>query len=92
MSRDTADAATMGFRGGDCIVAASFDKPGAFVPLLDLVATQEKLKRAWLEAAVAWEVCASIHESFAKGKDALYSTRHADFVRHAEEARSKATA
>ena len=45
----------------------------------------------WKEAAIAWEVCASIHEKWAKGKDALYSTRHADFVKHAAEARAKLT-
>ena len=44
----------------------------------------------WLEAAIAWEVCASIHETFAKGKDALYKTRHGDFVKDADEARRKA--
>lgn len=44
----------------------------------------------WLEAAIAWEVCASIHETFAKRKDALYTTRHGDFVAHAEESRRKA--
>jgi hypothetical protein len=44
----------------------------------------------WLEAAIAWEVCASIHEKYAKGKDALYKTRHADFVAHAKEARRRA--
>jgi len=43
----------------------------------------------WLEAAVAWEVCASIHETWAKGKDALYKTRHADFVKHADDARNR---
>ena len=43
----------------------------------------------WIEAAIAWEVCASIHESYAKGKDPFYSTRHADFVRHAEDARAQ---
>ena len=44
----------------------------------------------WLEAAVAWEVCASIHQQWAKGKDAVYSTRQADFQKHAEDARAKA--
>ena len=44
----------------------------------------------WLEAAVAWEVCASIHERYAKGKDALYSTRRKDFLKHAEDARKMA--
>lgn len=46
----------------------------------------------WLEAAVAWEVCASIHERYAKGKDALYSTRRRDFLKHAEDARKMANA
>ena len=44
----------------------------------------------WLEAAIAWEVCASLHRKFCKGKDALFSTRQADYVRHAEDARKKA--
>lgn len=43
----------------------------------------------WKEATIAWEVCASIHRTWANGKDALYSTRQADFVRHAEDARKK---
>lgn len=42
----------------------------------------------WKEAAIAWEVCASIHREWAKGKDALYTTRQADFVKHAENARA----
>ena len=45
----------------------------------------------WKEAAIAWSVCASIHEQWAKGKDALYKTRHADFKRHAERARKLAS-
>ena len=43
-----------------------------------------------LEAAIAWEVCASIHQKYAKGKDALFTTRQADFIKHAEDARMKA--
>jgi hypothetical protein len=46
----------------------------------------------WLEATIAWEVCASIHEKFAKGKDALYKKRHADFVKHVDACRAKAIA
>ena len=42
----------------------------------------------YLEAAVAWEVCASIHREFAKGRDGVFTTRQADFIRHAEEARA----
>src|SRR5574337_1057550 len=41
----------------------------------------------WKEATVAWAVCTSIHKRFA-GRDALYKTRHADFVRHEAEARA----
>ncbi len=41
----------------------------------------------WLEAAIAWEVCASMHQEYCKGKDPFYTTRHADFVGHAEECR-----
>jgi hypothetical protein len=48
----------------------------------------------WKEAAIAWSVCASIHERFAKpgsrGKDAFYTTRQADFQRHHEAARALA--
>ena len=42
----------------------------------------------WLEAAIAWEVCASLHREYAKGKDALFTTRQADFVKHANNART----
>lgn len=44
----------------------------------------------WKEAAIAWTICASIHAKFAKNKDAFFSTRQADFIRHADEARAKA--
>lgn len=53
---------------------------------------QTDSSRGWLEAAIAWEVCASIHQTWAKGKDALFTTRHADFVKHASDARQKALA
>lgn len=41
----------------------------------------------YLEAAVAWEVCASIHFTYAKGRDALFTRRQQDFVEHAAECR-----
>ena len=57
--------------------------------LRELLAEPQGEPDGWLEAAVAWEVCASIHQTWAKGKDALFTTRHADFVRHADDARHK---
>ena len=42
----------------------------------------------WKEATIAWEVCASIHRKYAKGRDALFSTRQHDFVAGAEKARA----
>ena len=45
----------------------------------------------WLEAAIAWEVCASLHRQYRKGKDALFTTRQSDFVKHAENARVRAS-
>jgi hypothetical protein len=56
------------------------------------LAQPEPTGDGWLEATIAWGVCASIHEKFAKGKDALYKKRHADFVKHVDDCRAKATA
>lgn len=50
---------------------------------------KKALERGWLEAAVAWEVCASIHRAFAKKKDPFFTTRQADFAKHAEDARAE---
>ena len=58
----------------------------------DLMELRKSEQEGWAEAAIAWEVCASIHNTWAKGKDALYSTRHADFVKHAADAMLKARA
>ena len=57
-----------------------------------LLAAPSTSTNGWLEAAVAWEVCASIHLKVAKGKDALFTVRQGDFVKHAADAREKATA
>lgn len=47
----------------------------------------------WKEAAIAWEVCASIHRDMVGPKrDALYTTRQADFVRDAEKALARINA
>ena len=55
----------------------------------DLISLSKSEQDGWKEAAIAWEVCTSIHENWAKGKDTLYSTRHADFEKHADDARRK---
>jgi hypothetical protein len=47
------------------------------------------LLMGWRNAAVAWDVCASIHRSYGKGRDALFTTRQQDYLRHAADARAK---
>lgn len=42
----------------------------------------------WKEAAIAWEVCASIHREYGKGKDPFFNTRQGDFVKRANDARA----
>jgi hypothetical protein len=49
---------------------------------------QDALPRGWLEAAIAWEVCASLHREYCEGRDPFYKTRQADFVKHANDARN----
>jgi hypothetical protein len=44
----------------------------------------------WENAEKAWLVCASIHREFAKGKDALFKTRQADFLKNAKDAKDSA--
>jgi hypothetical protein len=89
--RDLADKFSKGWHDGIKIDATDIEL------LADAAAAlaepeQSESVNGWLEAAIAWEVCASIHEDFAKGKDALYKTRHSDFVNHAERARKNAAA
>ena len=55
----------------------------------EIESLREECREAWKEAAIGWTVCGSVHEQWAKGKDALYTTRHGDFERHAEEARQR---
>jgi len=55
-----------------------------------VLAKVQAVPSGWKEAAIAWEVCASIHRQFAKGKDALFTTRQSDFVRHAADALERA--
>jgi len=53
-------------------------------------ALQSQTDAGWKEAFKAWNVCASIHREWAKGKDAVFTTRQADFVWNAENAFKKA--
>ena len=39
----------------------------------------------WKEAAIAWQVCASIHEKYGK-RDPFYTTRRGDFLKHGDKA------
>ena len=64
------------------------DMANALFGLQRVLEKPDEGQEGWKEAAIAWEVCASLHEKWAKGKDALYSTRHADFVKHAAHARA----
>lgn len=50
------------------------------------------LAMGWRNAAAAWDVCASIHRTYAKKSDALFSTRQQDFLRHAADARARVVA
>jgi len=44
----------------------------------------------WKEATIAWTVCGSIHEKYAKGKDPFFKTRSRDFEKHEHDARRMA--
>jgi hypothetical protein len=44
-------------------------------------------RTAWQEATIAWACCASIHREYAKGRDPLFTTRQADYVKHEQHAR-----
>lgn len=43
----------------------------------------------WLEAAIAWEVCASLHRYYCRNKDPFFTTRQRDFVGHAKACRTE---
>ncbi len=73
---------------GKCTSKPMTSREIAFARLV-AEAEREECREAWKEAAIGWTVCASVHEQWAKGKDALYTTRHGDFDRHAEEARQR---
>lgn len=69
---------------------AHLTKAGAQLWLRHLFWLEDQESSPWLECALAWEVCASIHQTFAKGKDAMFTTRQANFVRHAAKSRARA--
>lgn len=62
--------------------------PGRALPLFLAPPAQPVIPDGWKEAAIAWEVCRSIHEQYAKKKDPFYTTRQSDFVKHAGDARA----
>lgn len=70
------EAFSAGYQAGRAALQESLDK------------SQDR--EGWKEAAIAWEVCASLHREYCKGKDPFYKTRQADFVKHAEVSREKA--
>ena len=53
-----------------------------------ILACAPSVLNGWKEAAIAWEVCASIHREYGKGKDPFFNTRQGDFVKHANDARA----
>lgn len=64
--------------------------PKSSKPLYALPGAQpsQSVQDGWREAAVAWEVCDSIHREYARGKDPFFSTRQKDFEKHANDARA----
>lgn len=50
---------------------------------------QQEQPAGWLEAAVAWEVCGSLHQAYCKGKDPFFKMRQDDFAERAADARAK---
>ena len=61
--------------------------PAPAAPPLPLKSTSTQ---GWCEAAMAWEVCASLHKAYTKGRDPFYTTRQADLVKRAAEMRERA--
>lgn len=55
---------------------------------MDYAQPAPSVPNGWKEAAIAWEVCASIHREYGKGKDPFFNTRQGDFVKHANDARA----
>lgn len=76
----------LGLKDADCtrlgLLGASMLPPGG-------KSAHSMLLEGWKEAVIAWEVCASVHRSFGKGRDALFKTRQDDYVRHTDTARAR---
>jgi hypothetical protein len=64
------------------LIAASMLPPGG-------KSARSVMLEGWKEAVIGWEVCSSIHRSYAKGKDAVFKTRQSDYARHAATARAR---
>ena len=41
----------------------------------------------WEEAVIAWSICRSIHDQYARKKDPFFKTRQKDFKKHEANAR-----
>lgn len=59
-----------------------------FVALFQAMSAASNLLDGWKEASIAWQVCGSIHREYAQGRDPMFRTRQADYVKHAERARA----
>jgi hypothetical protein len=46
-------------------------------------------QNGWAQATLAWQICASIHRTYAKDKDPFFTTRQNDFINNTERARQK---
>ena len=67
--------------------------PDAMAEIMKALAETEArfrplVEAGWKEATIAWSVCASIHREYGKRRDALYTTRQADFLKHETDARA----
>lgn len=53
------------------------------------LAASEARVKYWIQrTAGAWEICASAHRAYAEKTDPFFTTRQADFMKHAADARA----
>ena len=72
---------------GNAIIAARDELEERCATLTD-AQPAPSVSDGWKEAAIAWEVCGSLHREYAKGKDPFFKKRQEDFVKHANDART----